>query len=235
MQRRAPRRPAQAAHRREQEGRVAGLHDPQRPLRRPDQRQRLFRTDCAGHVQFAGLILSRGSPPTSKMRTSSAWIGASTRRSRIASSISAASCSGGVLTTRMAATATPGDSSSPPSIACTECGLIHTQDGGGHVQEDEGRSTSSSGGSRRTGFWRDVVRPASRQPRRPLRRRLHPRRSRGRRHRQRGAPVWHDDGSEGPDQLGKLSPGCSFAACGNGRRQSPIHISKAAPGATWRS
>ena len=45
-----------------------------------------------------------------------------------------------------------------------------------------------------------------------------------------GAPVWHYDGSEGPTNWGKLSP--AFAACANGRRQSPIDISKVAPGAT---
>ena len=39
-----------------------------------------------------------------------------------------------------------------------------------------------------------------------------------------GAPVWHYEGAEGPANWGKLSP--TFAACGEGRRQSPIDIAK---------
>jgi carbonic anhydrase len=45
-----------------------------------------------------------------------------------------------------------------------------------------------------------------------------------------GAPAWHYEGAEGPAHWGKLSP--TFAACGDGRRQSPIDISKPTRGAT---
>jgi len=45
-----------------------------------------------------------------------------------------------------------------------------------------------------------------------------------------GAPVWHYDGPEGPQNWGTLGP--AFAACGNGRSQSPIDLSKPARGAT---
>jgi carbonic anhydrase len=45
-----------------------------------------------------------------------------------------------------------------------------------------------------------------------------------------GAPVWHYEGAEGPANWGKLSP--SFAACGDGQRQSPIDISKPMRGTT---
>lgn len=38
------------------------------------------------------------------------------------------------------------------------------------------------------------------------------------------APVWHYEGEEGPAHWGTLSP--AFAACGEGRAQSPIDISK---------
>lgn len=38
------------------------------------------------------------------------------------------------------------------------------------------------------------------------------------------APVWHYEGAEGPANWGKLSP--AFAACGEGRAQSPIDITK---------
>lgn len=41
-----------------------------------------------------------------------------------------------------------------------------------------------------------------------------------------GVPVWHYEGSEGPANWGQLSP--QFAACGNGRSQSPIDISSSA-------
>lgn len=44
------------------------------------------------------------------------------------------------------------------------------------------------------------------------------------------APVWHYQGAEGPANWGKLSP--TFAACGTGKSQSPIDISKPARGAT---
>ena len=45
-----------------------------------------------------------------------------------------------------------------------------------------------------------------------------------------GAPAWHYEGAEGPENWGKLSP--TFAACGEGRRQSPIDISKPTRDAT---
>lgn len=45
-----------------------------------------------------------------------------------------------------------------------------------------------------------------------------------------GAPVWHYEGAEGPANWGKLSP--MFAACGEGKRQSPIDISKPTRGTT---
>lgn len=45
-----------------------------------------------------------------------------------------------------------------------------------------------------------------------------------------GAPVWHYEGAEGPENWGKLSP--AFAACAEGRRQSPIDIAKPTRGAT---
>jgi carbonic anhydrase len=45
-----------------------------------------------------------------------------------------------------------------------------------------------------------------------------------------GAPVWHYEGAEGPANWGKLSP--TFAACGEGRSQSPIDISKPTRGTT---
>jgi carbonic anhydrase len=45
-----------------------------------------------------------------------------------------------------------------------------------------------------------------------------------------GAPSWHYEGNEGPANWGKLSP--AFAACGEGRNQSPIDISKPASGKT---
>ena len=44
------------------------------------------------------------------------------------------------------------------------------------------------------------------------------------------APEWHYEGAEGPANWGTLSP--TFAACGEGRHQSPIDITKATPGAT---
>jgi len=43
-----------------------------------------------------------------------------------------------------------------------------------------------------------------------------------------GDPVWHYEGPEGPTQWATLSP--KFAACGEGRSQSPIEISKPSPG-----
>ena len=43
-----------------------------------------------------------------------------------------------------------------------------------------------------------------------------------------GAPVWHYEGAEGPANWGKLSP--AFAACSEGRSQSPIDISTATRG-----
>lgn len=43
-----------------------------------------------------------------------------------------------------------------------------------------------------------------------------------------GDPVWHYEGAEGPTQWATLSP--KFAACGEGRSQSPIEISKPSPG-----
>ena len=39
-------------------------------------------------------------------------------------------------------------------------------------------------------------------------------------------PVWHYEGAEGPRNWGKLSP--KFAACGEGRAQSPIDIANPA-------
>jgi carbonic anhydrase len=42
-----------------------------------------------------------------------------------------------------------------------------------------------------------------------------------------GDPVWHYDGDEGPQRWGALSP--KFAACGEGRAQSPIDIGEATP------
>ena len=48
-----------------------------------------------------------------------------------------------------------------------------------------------------------------------------------------GAPVWHYEGAEGPANWGKLSP--AFAACGEGRHQSPIDISKPARGHNGRT
>jgi len=45
-----------------------------------------------------------------------------------------------------------------------------------------------------------------------------------------GAAVWHYEGAEGPANWGTLSP--AFAACAEGRRQSPIDISNAARGVT---
>jgi carbonic anhydrase len=44
-----------------------------------------------------------------------------------------------------------------------------------------------------------------------------------------GAPAWHYEGSEGPVNWGKLAP--AFAACGEGRSQSPIDIVKPSRGA----
>jgi carbonic anhydrase len=41
-------------------------------------------------------------------------------------------------------------------------------------------------------------------------------------------PAWHYEGDEGPAVWGKLSP--KFAACGDGRAQSPIDIANPAPG-----
>jgi carbonic anhydrase len=41
-------------------------------------------------------------------------------------------------------------------------------------------------------------------------------------------PVWHYEGAEGPTNWGKLSP--KFAACGEGRSQSPIDIVDPTPG-----
>jgi carbonic anhydrase len=41
-----------------------------------------------------------------------------------------------------------------------------------------------------------------------------------------GDPVWHYEGAEGPQRWGSLSP--KFAACGEGRAQSPIDIGEAA-------
>lgn len=41
------------------------------------------------------------------------------------------------------------------------------------------------------------------------------------------APVWHYEGAEGPANWGKLSP--AFAACAEGRAQSPIDITKPSP------
>ena len=43
-----------------------------------------------------------------------------------------------------------------------------------------------------------------------------------------GAPVWHYEGAEGPANWGKLSP--AFAACGEGRAQSPVDISNPSRG-----
>lgn len=43
-------------------------------------------------------------------------------------------------------------------------------------------------------------------------------------------PVWHYEGHAGPAKWGSLSP--KFTACGEGRRQSPIDITKPARGAT---
>lgn len=42
-----------------------------------------------------------------------------------------------------------------------------------------------------------------------------------------GDPVWHYEGEEGPEHWGDLSP--AFAACRDGRSQSPIDIIGAAP------
>ena len=39
-------------------------------------------------------------------------------------------------------------------------------------------------------------------------------------------PVWHYEGAEGPERWGSLS--AKFAACGEGRAQSPIDIVEAA-------
>jgi carbonic anhydrase len=44
------------------------------------------------------------------------------------------------------------------------------------------------------------------------------------------APEWHYEGAEGPANWGRLSP--KFAACGEGRNQSPIDITKATPAAS---
>ena len=44
------------------------------------------------------------------------------------------------------------------------------------------------------------------------------------------APEWHYEGAEGPAKWGTLSP--AFAACGEGRHQSPIDITSAARAAT---
>jgi carbonic anhydrase len=43
-----------------------------------------------------------------------------------------------------------------------------------------------------------------------------------------GDPVWHYDGAEGPAKWGALSP--KFAACGEGRSQSPVDIATTAVG-----
>ena len=43
-----------------------------------------------------------------------------------------------------------------------------------------------------------------------------------------GDPVWHYEGAEGPDRWGTLSP--KFAACGEGRSQSPVDITKPVAG-----
>ena len=43
------------------------------------------------------------------------------------------------------------------------------------------------------------------------------------------APEWHYEGAEGPANWGTLSP--KFAACSEGRHQSPIDITRATPGA----
>ena len=44
------------------------------------------------------------------------------------------------------------------------------------------------------------------------------------------APEWHYEGAEGPANWGTISP--KFAACGEGRHQSPIDITNATPGDT---
>ena len=46
-------------------------------------------------------------------------------------------------------------------------------------------------------------------------------------------PEWHYEGAEGPAHWGTLSP--EFAACGQGRRQSPIDITRATPVAAVRT
>jgi carbonic anhydrase len=43
-----------------------------------------------------------------------------------------------------------------------------------------------------------------------------------------GDPVWHYEGAEGPASWGKLSP--KFAACGEGRSQSPVDIANTVAG-----
>jgi carbonic anhydrase len=43
-----------------------------------------------------------------------------------------------------------------------------------------------------------------------------------------GDPVWHYEGAEGPEHWGTLSP--KFAACGEGRSQSPVDIANAVVG-----
>lgn len=43
-----------------------------------------------------------------------------------------------------------------------------------------------------------------------------------------GDPVWHYEGTEGPASWGKLSP--KFAACGDGRSQSPVDIANTVVG-----
>jgi carbonic anhydrase len=45
-------------------------------------------------------------------------------------------------------------------------------------------------------------------------------------------PAWHYEGAEGPAEWGALSP--KFAACGEGRSQSPIDFVKPAPGTATR-
>ena len=66
-----------------------------------------------------------------------------------------------------------------------------------------------------------------RRLRHPLRRR---RRTHGPQIPAAEAPEWHYEGAEGPANWGTLSP--TFAACSEGRNQSPIDITKATPAAT---
>src|SRR5215204_4540794 len=48
-----------------------------------------------------------------------------------------------------------------------------------------------------------------------------------------GAAAWHYEGAEGPANWGRLSP--AFAACGTGRRQSPIDITNVSRGTSTES